>query len=154
MRVPIIVINLHEADALLDHLPSKQGGMRKAARLFRFIAVELIGGFRLFGKISQVRHAGLHPESHLELLDAGVRFRVADDFVIHLVQRAQAVESFAADSAINTRRVVNEKNWITTAAEGDAGVNAGQKSRRPEARGNSLELIGVRRLRDEDDKGG
>ena len=45
----------------------------------------------------QFGHARLHAEGQLVLLDAGVRFRVADELaIIHLVERFQAVQRLPA----------------------------------------------------------
>src|SRR5207248_9527174 len=42
--VPVVVVNLHEADAALDHAASEQGSVGEGAGLFRLFAVELVGG--------------------------------------------------------------------------------------------------------------
>ena len=59
----------------------------KGAGLLRFLAVDLEDVLRLLADVRQFRHAGLHAEGHLILLDARVRFGIADLLVVQLIER-------------------------------------------------------------------
>ena len=75
VRVPVVVIDLHEADAALDHPPGQQGRVGEGAGLAGLFAVKLEGRFRLVGQIGQFRHAVLHAEGQLVLLGCACAFR-------------------------------------------------------------------------------
>ena len=144
VRVPIVVIDLHEAHAALDHPPGQQGRVGERAGLLRRVAVELVGRFGLAGDVGQLRHAGLHAIRQLVLLNARVRLRIAELLVVQLVERADAVEARAADIARHAGRIVDVQDRIAGRAEAHARVLAGQKPARPEPRRNRLHLLGVR----------
>ena len=76
VRVPVVVVDLHEAHAALDHPPGQQRRVGERARLLRLVAVQLdtstAGSLR---EVGQLRHARLHAEGQLVLLDARVRLR-------------------------------------------------------------------------------
>src|SRR5439155_1111470 len=149
VRVPVVVVDLDEAHAALDHAAAHQHRVSEGARPARVLAVQAERRFRLAGQVGQLRHAGLHAEGHLVLLDARVRLGVADGAVGHLVELPQAVEGAAADLGGDARRVVDVEDRVTGGAEGDAGVLAGQVTGRPQAGGDGLHLFGVAGAGDE-----
>ena len=51
VRVPVVVVDLHEPHAALDHPPGEQGRVGERARLLRRVAVQLERRFRLAGEI-------------------------------------------------------------------------------------------------------
>ena len=96
VRVPVVVIDLHEPHAPLDHPPRQERGVGEGPRLLRLFAVERVGRGGLAGDVGQLGDARLHAEGQLVLLDAGVRLGVAHELVIHLVQGPEPVERIAA----------------------------------------------------------
>src|SRR5437773_7994820 len=125
--VPVVMVNLHEADATLDKPTGEQTGKSEGARLFGLVAVELVGAGGLVLHVGQLRDAGLHAVSHLELLDARVCLGVADAVVVELVERLEAVELAAAKGIGHAPWILDEKNRIALAAEGHAGMFAGKE---------------------------
>ena len=115
--------------------------------------VEVIRGLRLVLDGREVGDARLHPEGQLVLLDPGVRLRVADRLVIHLVELAEAVERAAADLGGDAGGVVDVKDRVAPRAERGGGVLAGKVARLPEPRRDRLNLLSVRWLGDEHDEG-
>ena len=144
MVVPVVVVNLHEADALFDELAGHECGVGEGAGLLhvRAVHVERLRGFLV--QVDEVRHARLHPVSHLVLLNAGVRFGVADLRERHLVELFQAIERFPANVRRHARRVVDEQNRVALGAERHARMFARQEARLPQPRGNRLHLLLVR----------
>ena len=154
MVVPVIVIDLDEADSPFGHAAGQQGGPGKAAGLVHIRAVKFLGGGGFAGQIRQFRHTALHAEGHFILLDPGVGLRVTDLLVIDLVECFQAIERIAPGRSGNARRVVDIEDGIDPAAETDAGVFARQIPASPEAGGDGLDLFGVGGLGDKHHKGG
>ena len=76
---------------------------------------------------------------------------IAHALVIHLVER-QSIERVAANLGGYTWRIVDEQDRVATAAERAARVLAGEVARRPQPRGNRLELLGVRGFGHEHDE--
>ena len=152
VRVPVVVIDLHEPHAALDQPAGQQGRVGERAGLFDRVAIELERRFGLVGEIGQLRHARLHAKRQFVLLDARVRFRIADLLVVQLVERLQAVERLAADVARHAGRVVDVENRIAGRAERNAGMLARQIARLPQPGRDRLHLLGVRGLGDEHDE--
>ena len=89
MLVPATVENLHKSCAALDQTTRHQAGVGKRTTLFGFSTVKIKGMFRLAVEIGQLRHAGLHSECHLILLNTSLNFRITDAFVglpVHLIE--------------------------------------------------------------------
>ena len=99
VRVPVVVVDLHEPHAPLDQPPGQQRRVRERARLLRRLAVERVGRRGLAADVGQLGDAGLHAEGQLVLLDPRVRLGVAHELVIHLVERLEPVERVAASPA-------------------------------------------------------
>ena len=76
MLVPGFVVELHEAHAALDQPAGEQAIVGKR-RLARLGAVQLEHVLRFLGRIHQLRRAALHPEGHLEGVDARGDLRIA-----------------------------------------------------------------------------
>src|SRR5947208_297434 len=106
----------------------------EATRIAGLLAIETESRSRLARDIGQVRHAGLHAESQLVLLDACVNLRIADGLVVDFVEAAQAVEGTAANLRRHAVRIVDEQNRVPAGPEGDAGMLARHVARRPKAR--------------------
>ena len=94
--VPVVVVDLDEPHAPLDHPPRQQGRVGKGSGLFRLFAVERVGRGGLVGDGGQLGNARLHAERQLVLLDPGVRLGVAHELIIHLVQGPQPVQGIPA----------------------------------------------------------
>src|SRR6185436_4536450 len=103
-------------------------------------------GLGFAGDLHQFRHAGLHTERHLELVDARVRLRVSDLAIVNLIERLQAVELAAPQIRRHTRRILDKQDRIALAAEGYAGVFAGDEAARPEPGADGLDLFLVGRF--------
>src|SRR4051812_21670429 len=93
---------------------------------------------RFTGTVYQFGHAGLHPESHFILRDAGFDFRVADTLVEALVQGGESIELAATLLPRNAGRVREMQHRVARGAKLHALVTAGQKARAPEAREQAL----------------
>ena len=152
--VPVVEIDLHEADAALHHAPRHQHAVGKRSRLLRFLAVKAKGALRLGGEIRQIGHARLHPKGHLVLRDAGPRLRIADLLERPLVERLKAVERLAAHFGRDAGGIVDVEDRVASGAEADAGVFTGEIAARPEPGPDRLHLLGVRRLGNENDERG
>jgi hypothetical protein len=85
------------------------------------------------GDVGEFRHAGLHAEGHFILLDARVRFGIADFLVVDLVEGVQAFDGALAHAVGHAGRVVDEEDGVAFAAEGHARVLAGQIAAGPQA---------------------
>src|SRR5207237_4631426 len=110
MRIPVVVINLHEANAALNEPAREQSRVGESARLFHRVAVEVESVLGFVGEVCQLGNARLHAKREFVLLDARPRFRIADLLVGQLVESAKAIERFAADRSRNARRIVDVKN--------------------------------------------
>jgi hypothetical protein len=154
VMVPVVVVDLDEAHAALDESAGHEHAVGKAAGLLGFLAVEFVDVLGLLGDVGQLRHAGLHAEGHLVLLNARVRFGIADFLVVDLVEGVEAFDGALAHAVGHAGRVVDEENGVAFAAEAHAGVLAGQIAAGPEARGDGLLLLAIRRRGDEHDEGG
>ena len=122
--VPVIVVNLDEAYAALNEATGHEHAVRKATAFAGFFAVELKDMLGLLAEVSQFRYARLHAEGHLILLDARMRFGVADGFVVEAVQLVDAVNGLLTKVVRHAGRIIDEEDRITLAAEGDPGVFA------------------------------
>ena len=143
MVIPVVEVHLHEAHAPFDEPTRQERGVGEGTGLAGLISVKLVRRVRLLGHGRQLRHAGLHAEGHLELLDAGVRLRVAHFAMGEFIQAAQAIELRAAKRIGDARWVVDEKNGIASTAEGHTGVFARQVTTGPQSRRNGLNLLFV-----------
>ena len=99
VRVPALVIDVHEPHAPLDHPPGQQAGARERG-LVRVGAVHLQRGLDLAAEVHQFRRGGLQPVRHLVGGDPRGDLGVADDGELLAVHRADQVDaSRAAASA-------------------------------------------------------
>ncbi len=94
----------------------------------------------------------MHAEGQLVLLDARVRFRIADELVIHLVQLLQAVERAATDFGRHAIGIADEQDRIAGRTERNARMFTRQIAASPEPGGNGLLLLPVRRYGDKHDE--
>ena len=152
MMVPVVVVDLGEADAALGQATRHEHAVGEAAGLPRLLAIQLEGVLGLAGQIGQFRHACLHAEGHFVLLDARVRLGIAHLAVVDLVERLHAVEHAPAHAVVDTGRVVDEEDGVALAAERHPRVLARQVAARPQARGDGLLLLAIGRRGDEHDK--
>ena len=81
-----------------------------------------------------------------------MRFGIADLLIVHLVERLEAVERFAANVGRHAGRIVDVQDRIARRAERHAGMFAGQIAARPQPGRNGLDLLGVGRLGDQHDE--
>jgi hypothetical protein len=98
----------------------------------RAVAFEDVLGLAL--QVHQLRHAGLHAESHFILRDARDRLGVAEARVIHRVQFAKPIEHRAAVVGGDAGRVLDVEHRVCAAAEGDAVVPRREEAALPHAR--------------------
>ena len=147
--VPVVVVDLDEADAAFDEATGHQHAVREAAALAGFFAVELEDVLRFLGEVGEFRHRGLHAEGHLILLDAGMGLRIAHGLIIEAVELVDAVDGLLAQVVGHAGRVVDEEDRVALAAERDAGVFARQVAAGPETARDGLFLVAVGRGRDE-----
>ena len=152
VRVPVVVINLHKAHAALDEPASEQDRVRERPRLLGGVAIEFVSRFRFLRQVSEFRHTGLHAKGQFVLLNPRQRFRIADLLLIHLVERFEPIERFAANLGRDARRIVDKEDRIARRPERDARMLAGQVTRLPQPGGDRLDLLGIRRLGDEHDE--
>ena len=150
--VPVVVVDLDEADAAFDQAAGHEHAVGEAAALAGFVAVELEDMLGLLGQVGQLGHAGLHAERHLVLLDARVRLGVADGLVVEAVELVDAVDGLLAQVVGDARRVVDEEDRVALAAERHARVFPRQVAARPEAARDGLFLVAVGRRGDEHDE--
>ena len=142
--VPVVVIDLDEAHAALDHSPGQQRGVGERAGLLRLFAVERVGRGRLLAPDPPA--PARSPACRRASSYCRVRVRVSGSpqrAKARLVQRLQAVERPAADLAGDPRRIVDEQDRVAGRAEGDARMFARKIARGPQPRGNRLQLLGV-----------
>src|SRR5216117_2796936 len=87
--------DLDESHIALGEAPRHQALPAEVARLRAIEAVQLPGGVAFFGDVERFRRFGLHAESELERLNAGLKLRVVIPAIralpIHLVQHVQLV---------------------------------------------------------------
>ena len=133
VMVPVVMVDLDEADASFHETAGHQHAVGEASALTGFLAVQIEDVFRLLGEVGQFRHRSLHAEGHLILLDAGMGLRVAHGLVVEAVELVDAVDGLLAQVVGHAGRVVDEEDRVALAAEGDAGVLARQVAARPEA---------------------
>ncbi len=151
--VPVVVVDLHEADAAFDEAAGHEGTIGEGAGFFGVFAVEFEDVFGFLGEVSEFGHAGLHAERHFVLLDASVGLGVGDFLVGDFVEGVDAIEGFAADGGGDARGIVDVEDGVASGTEGDAGVFAGEVAGGPEAGGDGLFLGAVGGGGDEDDEG-
>ena len=91
MVVPLAVVQVHKSHAAFHEPPSHQaiGAHGRLARL-RSVERERLGRFA--GKISQLRHAGLHSEGKLILLDSGHDLWIGNRCKAMLLQSSDRVD--------------------------------------------------------------
>ena len=152
--IPVVVVDLDEADATFDEAAGHEGAVGEGAGFSGVFAVEFEDVLGLLGQVGEFGHAGLHAEGHFVLLDAGVGLGVGDFLVGDFVEGVDAVEGFAADGGGDAWGVVDVEDGVASGTEGDAGVFAGEVAGGPEAGGDGLFLGAVGRGGDEDDEGG
>ena len=92
--VPRLVEQLDEPDAPLDQ-PAGEQAVVGERRLAWLGAVHVEDVLRLLGDVHELRGARLHPERHLERVDAGGDLGVADGVEPDLVQAVDRVERVA-----------------------------------------------------------
>ena len=152
--IPVVVVDLDEANPPLDEAAGGERGVGEGARFLCIVAVEFKRAFGLGRKLGEFRHARLHPERHLILRDSRVRLRVADERGVHFIERLDAVERVAPHRCGNAGRVVDVQNGVALAPECHPGVLAREVAARPQPPADGLNLLAVRRLRDEHDERG
>ena len=75
----------------------QKGAAQNVAFQLQDLTVQLEGVLRFLTQVRQFRHAGLHAEGQLVLLDACPCLWVAERFVIDLVQLVHAVDGAFAE---------------------------------------------------------
>ena len=89
-QVPVLVpaahVELDEAHAALGEPPREQAVRREGAGRLHLRPVERERLLVLVGEVRQLGHGHLHAVRHLVLRDARLRLRIAQLFILHLVQ--------------------------------------------------------------------
>jgi hypothetical protein len=152
VMVPVVVVDLNEADTAFREAAGHEDRARKGAGLLGFLAVELPCEFAFLREIGEVRDTALHPEGHFVLADAGVGFRVADGAVVDFVEGLEAIQLAAAEFARHAFRIVDEENGIAAGTEGDSGMFARKVASGPETRRDRLHLFPVGGFGHKDDE--
>ena len=92
---PVLMRDLDEPHIALREPPRHQALPGEVARFRVIEAVQFPGRVGLFGNVERLRRLGLHPESELESLDAGLKLRVMIPAIralaVHLLQHVQLV---------------------------------------------------------------
>ena len=120
--VPVVVVDLNEADAAFDHAAGH------AARCSRsvpgFLTSSPYSFIRVSGSLARSVSSGTLACMRNAISYCWMRVCVSGSptcGVVHLVERFEAIERLAADLRGDTGRVVDVENRIAAAAEGDAG---------------------------------
>jgi len=90
--------------------------------------------FWFLGEVGEFGGAGLHLIGHLVGADAGGDFRVADLFVVGLIEVVDEVERLALGVGIDAGGVGDIEHGLAFAAEGDALIRGREESAAPECR--------------------
>ncbi len=129
--VPAAMEDLREAHAALGQAPGQKTARRERAGPCHLGAVQIAHVLRLVVEVEQFRHARLHAEGHLVLLDARLRIGVADLRELPLVELGERVEHAPPGLRIDAGRVGQEQHRVALRAQRDARVLARQEARAP-----------------------
>src|SRR5262249_18536336 len=131
VRVPVVVIDLHEPHAALDQPAGEQYRLRERTGLLRLVAIEFVGRGRLAAEVGQLRHGRMHPVGEFVLFDPRVRLGVADLPGGHLVESLETVQCLATNFGGHAGRVVDVEDRVAAGTQSDARVFAGKEPGRP-----------------------
>ena len=149
--IPAGVVELDETHAALGKAAGEQAVRGEGAGILCIRAVELLDRLRLTADVGDLRHAGLHPESHLVLGNTG--FDLGIEFVLELdlVESGELVQQGAASGAADTVWIGEVENRVFSGGETHALVAGIHETGAPETGGKRL--VG-RFFRNEDDEAG
>jgi len=94
-------------------------------------AVEVERFLGLLLDVQQVGRRGLQPVGHLVGSDAGGNFRIADDFEMLPIERADQVERISLQASVDPGRAADVENGVSLVSQPHAGVDRRQKAARP-----------------------
>ena len=95
MMIPALVVELDKAHSAFGQAASEQTIGGKTSRFAAIGTIQLERALRLFGKVGDFRHAGLHPVSHFILGDARFNFRIQLALELKFVQGVEFIEQRA-----------------------------------------------------------
>lgn len=133
MVIPAHVEELDEAHVAFAETTSQKAirGIRAGAFYVWSVKVEDVLWF--FGKIEQVRYAGLHAEGHFILCNPSLDFGIAEDIVTLAIEGGELVELFAAYFAGDAVGVLKIKHAFALIAELNPLEFGGQETGAPES---------------------
>ena len=149
--IPVLMVELDKPHAPLGEPPGQHAVSRERARILGVGAVHLHDALRLVGEVRHVRHARLHAEGHLVVVDPGRDLGVGSAGELMFVQLPEAVEHLASVLRRHAGRIVDVKNGIGTGAKPHGLMLGRQEARAPEMRHQRLAALV---LRDQDDERG
>lgn len=124
--VPVVVVDLHEADTAFNEAAGHEGAIGERTRFFGFFTVEFEDVVGFFREVGEFGHARLHSEGHFVLLNAGMRLRVGDFLVGDFVEGVDAIEGLATDGGGDTRGIVDVEDGVSSGAEETPACSPGR----------------------------
>ena len=152
MLVPTAQENLRKAHAAFRETSRHETVVGKRAGLLRLRPIEIPGGLRFVGKISELRHRRLHAKRHLVLGNPRVDLRIADPLEQLAVQVVDPVDHRAPHIAGDALRVVEVQHGIAARTQGHRRMLGRKKPRGPQPVRERLHIRPVRHLRGHNDK--
>ena len=141
MVVPRCMVNVHEADTALYEPARQQTIPREGAKLagaaaaicfnLRIFALDSVGierGFRLPGKIDQLRRGALHPKRQFVRGDAAGDFRISDLFMPESVQVIDGIKAVMLHLRRHSWWIAQIEHRVPLIAEQHALIIRWQKS--------------------------
>ena len=135
--IPVAMVELDEAAAAFGQTTREQAvGREGAVAGLAAVEGEGLGGFAR--DVHEAGHAGLHPERHLILGDAGGDLSVADFAGADLVEAVDCFDVALLRGTRDAGRVVKVKDRIPLGAQLDALMFGGEEAAAPLTRGDGL----------------
>ena len=124
--IPVVMIDLYETNIPLGQPASHERDVREAPGFPCVFSVEFEGALWFSAQVGQFRHAGLHPRSHLILLDPGKRLGISKFFIGQLVHLVDPLDGALANNVRYAGWVVYIEDGISLATEGNSSVFSGE----------------------------